>query len=184
MINLYLIYTCHPFLDDACEINLMKTRQQFEAWLHQQMIRMEPLDDTPKPDLKECRKVARIAGKMAARHRLGGEPVRIGREVEGPEDCLALLADCLRLLHLNETNQPEEEPVSMTVAQAARRLGCSERTLYDMVRDDRIGHYRVGSGRGTIRFRPEDLADYQQAIRNPAVPALESEIPLLRHLQL
>lgn len=159
----------------------MKTRQQFEAWLHQQMIPMEPLDDTPKPDLEKCREVARMAGKIAARHKLGGDPVRMGREVEGPEDCLALLADCLRLLQLNET---EQEPVTMTVAQAARRLGCSERTLYDMVRDNRIGHYRVGSGRGSIRFRPEDLAGYQQATQNPAVPAPDSETPALRHLQL
>ena len=158
----------------------MKTRQQFETWLHQQMILMEPLDDTPKPDKKKCREVARMAGKIAARQKLGGDPVRMGREVEGPEDCLALLADCLRLLQLNET---EQEPATMTVAQAARRLGCSERTLYDMVRDNRIGHYRVGSGRGTIRFRPEDLAGYQQATQNPAVPTPDSEIPVLRHLQ-
>ena len=117
------------------------------------MILMEPLDDTPKPDKKKCREVARMAGKIAARHKLGGDTVRMGREVEEPEDCLALLADCLRLLHPNETGQPEEGPVTMTVAQAARRLGCSERTLYDIVRGNRIGHYR-GHDRQQLQLCP------------------------------
>jgi excisionase family DNA binding protein len=164
----------------------MKTIPQFEAWLHRQMIRMEPLDDSmSKPGLEECLDVARRAGKLAGIFRLGGEPYRSLSEIQGPADCFSMLADCLQLLGAEpEPEQPEQEPATMTVAQAARRLGCSERTLYDMVRDDRIGHYRVGSGRGSIRFRPEDLTDYQRATQNPAVPVLDSEVPVLRHLQL
>jgi len=147
---------------------------------------MEPLDDNiPKPDLEDCQDVAKTAGKLAGIFHLGSEPYRSLSEIQGPADCFSMLADCLQLLgDQPEPEQPEESPATMTVAQAARRLGCSERTLYDMVRDDRIGHYRVGSGRGSIRFRPEDLADYQQATQNPAVPARDSEVPVLRHLQL
>jgi excisionase family DNA binding protein len=156
----------------------MKTRAQYTDWLHRQMVRMEPLDDTPKPDQATCEKVATIAGKMAARHGLGGEPYRQATKVEGPEDVLSLLADCLRLL--NETPEPPTTG-GLTVAQAATRLGCSQRSLYDMVGDGRISHYRVGGGRGSIRFRPEDLADYQQSTRLPAVPDPLPQ-PAFRHL--
>jgi excisionase family DNA binding protein len=133
----------------------LKTRSQYRDWLHRQMVRMEPLDDTPKPAETECEKVARVAGKLGARHGLGGAVVR---RATTSEEVLRLLADCLRLL--NEAPEPEQD--TLTVREAAQRLGCSERSLYDLVRHGRIGHYRVGR---SIRFRPDDLADYQQDSR-------------------
>jgi len=159
----------------------MKTRSEYRDWLHEWMKKMEPLDGSPKPDAATVQKVVTVAGKMAARHGLGGDPSRLAQQLKTPEDALALLADCLRLL--NEA--PEPEPDTLSVAQAAQRLGCSERTLYDMVRDGRIGHYRVGR---SIRFRPQDLADYQQASRRPVVPVVpettSEAAPTLNHLRL
>ena len=134
----------------------MKTRAQFTDWLHRQMIRMEPLDDTPKPVEATCRKVATIAAKMAARHGLGGDPSRQARNVQTPEDALTLLADCLRLL---EEKPPQQGP--FTVEEVAKRWGVSVRTVGDLVRNGQLGCFRPGNGRGVIRISEEHIAEYE-----------------------
>lgn len=149
----------------------MKTRAQYTDWLHRQMVRMEPLDDTPKPDLPTCQKVATIAGKMAARHGLGGEPYRQAEQVRSPNDCLALLADCLSLL---EEKPPQQGP--FTVQEVAERWGVSVRTVGDLVRRGELGCFRPGNGRGVIRISDEHIAEYER--RAPAAAASQRH----RHL--
>jgi excisionase family DNA binding protein len=130
----------------------MKTRNQYRAWLHRQMIRMEPLDDTPKPAEAECEKVARVAGKIGARHGLGGAVVR---HAKTPEGVLALLADCLRLLEQKQT-----EP--FTVEEVAERWGVSVRTVGDLVRNGQLGCFRPGNGRGVIRISEDHISEYER----------------------
>lgn len=48
----------------------------------------------------------------------------------------------------------------LTLADASTVLGISECTLRLMVRDGDIPHYRVGQGRGLIRFSSADLEAY------------------------
>jgi len=142
----------------------MKTRAQYRDWLHRQMIRMEPLDDTPKPDIATCQKVATVAGKMAARHGLGGDPSRQARDVRTPQDALSLLADCLRLL---EEKPPQQGP--FTVEEVAQRWGVSVRTVGDLVRNGQLGCFRPGNGRGVIRISEEHIAEYER--QQPARPS-------------
>ncbi len=63
-------------------------------------------------------------------------------------------------------------PNSLTVKQAADRLGVSSRTVYDLVECGRLKCQRIGKGRGTIRIRPADLDAYSS----------ESSEPRLRYL--
>lgn len=118
-----------------------------------------------------------LAGKQAARLGLGGDlyqhcQVRLAT----PQVALGLLADCLAAC----PEPPEDSEAALNIEQAAARLGCSERTIYDMVRDNKIGHYRIGSGRGSIRFRPEDLEEYQRTHRIEP----QRQAQTLRHLNL
>jgi excisionase family DNA binding protein len=53
----------------------------------------------------------------------------------------------------------------LTVHEAAQRLGISISTLYDLVRQRRLGHHRVGVGRGRIMFQEQDLAAYLNATK-------------------
>lgn len=52
--------------------------------------------------------------------------------------------------------------MSITVKQAAKRLGVSVSLIYALVAAGRLRHYRVGLGRGTIRIDEEALAEVKQ----------------------
>ena len=58
-------------------------------------------------------------------------------------------------------------PESLTVKQAADRLGVSARTVYDLVECGRLKCQRIGKGRGTIRIRPADLDAYSSENNEP-----------------
>jgi excisionase family DNA binding protein len=47
---------------------------------------------------------------------------------------------------------------ALTVKQTAEQLRVSKATICGLCARKRLTHLRVGAGRGTIRFRPEDLA--------------------------
>ena len=48
----------------------------------------------------------------------------------------------------------------LTVREAAERLGVSEQFIYRMAANREITHYRIGIGRGTIRFAIADIEKY------------------------
>ena len=62
--------------------------------------------------------------------------------------------------------EPELQPGDLLVSEAAKRLRCSEMTIYRLCRDGKLPHYRVGAGRGVIRIRIADLAVCQQICRS------------------
>lgn len=51
----------------------------------------------------------------------------------------------------------------ITVKQAAEILGITPGAVYDLIHASKIGHYRIGNGRGSIRFRREDVKDYLES---------------------
>ncbi len=57
----------------------------------------------------------------------------------------------------------------LTVADVAERLGVSISLVYELVSQKLIACYRVGSGRGTIRFAEADIDAYLQS-RKQSVP--------------
>jgi excisionase family DNA binding protein len=64
----------------------------------------------------------------------------------------------------------------LTVAHVAKRLGISTSTVYDLARQRKISHCRVGVGRGRLLFTPQDIDDYLKARRVEA----DSASPTLR----
>lgn len=71
----------------------------------------------------------------------------------------------------------------MTVREAAVRLECSPNTVYQLCERGRLGHYRVGCGRGAIRITESDVAAYLASARQEPTlapsqpPALTARIP-------
>jgi excisionase family DNA binding protein len=53
----------------------------------------------------------------------------------------------------------------MTVAEAAKLLEVSPKTIYDLCRTGLIGHLRIGTKRGTIRIEPEDVERFRVEAR-------------------
>lgn len=131
---------------------------QFRSWLRAEIADM----DGPHPDdsLPLC-EAAVWTIKKARRLAVALELPDVAKICERvTTSALALpvaqrvLTECLASL----------QPDTLTVYQAAERLGVSERTVYDLVRSGRLRSTRIGNGRGTIRIAPADLTD----IRKPA----------------
>ena len=45
----------------------------------------------------------------------------------------------------------------MTIKEAAERLSVSEKTIRNLLKSGRLGHHRIGAGRGVIRISEEAL---------------------------
>lgn len=58
------------------------------------------------------------------------------------------------------TTQTNDTSEGRRVDSAARQLGVSEITLRRMAQRREIGHFRVGTGRGTYRFSNEHIEEY------------------------
>jgi excisionase family DNA binding protein len=73
----------------------------------------------------------------------------------------------------------------LTVREVAVRLNVSLACIYMLVTRHELPHVRIGVGRGTIRIREEDLANYiAQRNRGPAEPRSSVPRPKLKHLHL
>jgi excisionase family DNA binding protein len=65
----------------------------------------------------------------------------------------------------------------MTVAEAAKALEVTPGLVYKLCRGGRLGHRRIGHGRGVIRIAPEDLAEYLSRCRVEGADAPEGAPP-------
>lgn len=54
-------------------------------------------------------------------------------------------------------------PDLLEVTDVARRLGVSVSTVYDMAKQRKIQHRRIGVGRGRVLFTEEDVQEYLEA---------------------
>ena len=55
------------------------------------------------------------------------------------------------------------------VQEVAQLLGIAPSTIYDMVRQRKIAHRRVGTGRGRIVFTEEDIQDFLNSCKVEAL---------------
>jgi excisionase family DNA binding protein len=70
----------------------------------------------------------------------------------------------------------------ITVREAARRLEVSTAPVYALCAERKLTHLRVGTGRGTIRIRMEDLVAF---IENRKVePRISTNATILQHIKL
>lgn len=57
--------------------------------------------------------------------------------------------------------KPDDVPMNVfKVRQVAERLQIAEATVYQLCATRQLRHFRVGTGRGTIRIREEDLDEF------------------------
>ncbi len=62
---------------------------------------------------------------------------------------------------------------SLLEAKAASALlSISGTTIYALCESGKLAHYRIGSGRGTLRFKREDVQAYLESCYRPAEDAL------------
>ena len=61
--------------------------------------------------------------------------------------------------------KPPECEKSLTVAEAASRLGISVSLVYRLCADRKLPHVRIGCGRGAIRILESDLDEFIQSCR-------------------
>ena len=64
----------------------------------------------------------------------------------------------------------------LSVEDLADKLGVSVSLVYELVAKRRIPCYRIGTGRGTIRFDEADVAAYLQSCRQSAASAVAAPI--------
>jgi excisionase family DNA binding protein len=73
----------------------------------------------------------------------------------------------------------------LTVRDVAQRLNVSAACVYALVERRRIPHVRIGSGRGVIRFRSDDVEQYltAQRVERDDAPARPQRVRL-KHIRL
>ena len=56
----------------------------------------------------------------------------------------------------------------LTAAEAAKRLGLAVRSVYD-IPADQLPRYRIGAGRGAVRFASQDIDAYLASCRSTTI---------------
>ncbi len=73
----------------------------------------------------------------------------------------------------------------LTVRDVADSLSVSQACVYALLKKGRLVAYRIGTGRGAIRIRQEDLDEYLKRCRTKRVEeAPRPPRPRLKHLKL
>ena len=74
----------------------------------------------------------------------------------------------------------------LTVADVATWLSVSSSLVYQLVESGKLPVYRIGNGRGAIRFRPGDIESYLDSCRTENAPPQTTRKlrPQLKHLRL
>ncbi len=73
----------------------------------------------------------------------------------------------------------------LTVTDVAERLSISTATVYDLIKRGKLASCRIGSARGAIRVREEDLAEYlERNIRSVKQEVAPFPVVSLRHIRL
>jgi excisionase family DNA binding protein len=158
--------------------------KKYLTWLHKQMRRLtaiyEQLDSEPmlvQEVYQAAGNIAEDAGERAMRLGLPGLHAKslafVG--LADPFEVKTFLSECVRACQA-----PKGEDYLLSVAEAADRLGVSPRTLYRLCGEGKLPHQHIGSGRGTIRIRPEDLAAFERTIADHAKPKKRVTLEQLR----
>ena len=71
----------------------------------------------------------------------------------------------------------------LTVTQVAELLSVSVALVYELVSKGKIATYRIGLGRGAIRFKVEDVQSYLEGCRVEG-DQVKPDRPQLKHIKL
>ena len=83
-------------------------------------------------------------------------------------------------------DEQEQQERLLTVTEVAEWLSVSNSLVCQIVDSGKLPVYRIGNGRGAIRFRPEDVEDYLASCRSEkTVPKPSRKLrPRLKHIRL
>jgi excisionase family DNA binding protein len=150
------------------------TRNQLRSLI---LKRLNELDewyelDDPDPEkviAKECDVLYEVASQMARAgfphlHTIG----LTTHNNDSPDAIKNYLSRCLKALrperrHAATSSAPPSD--CLTVIQAAMVAKVGKRTIYKLCEDGHLPYHRVGTGRGTIRIKRNDLDRYLQQNR-------------------
>lgn len=132
------------------DMKIPRSKSEFQKWLKAEIAKL----NDPEPDENQYHEAVaaiRNAGRLA----IALELPEVAKICEGVRTQAIGLPIAQRILTecLNATKDEE----FLTVKEAADRLKCSVRTVYEMVRSGRLRAQRTGKGRGAIRIAPADL---------------------------
>lgn len=131
-------------------MKIPRSKPEFQKWLKAEIAKL----DDPEPEenqLYEAVAAIRNAGRLA----IALELPEVAKICEGVRTQALRLPVAQRIL--TECLNAIEDDDYLTVKEAADRLKCSERTVYDLVRSGRLHAQRLGKGRGAIRIASADL---------------------------
>jgi excisionase family DNA binding protein len=164
----------------------MQDTHSYIRWLRKQMRRLTAIYSklNYEPMLVEeihlaAAKIAEEAGERAMRLGLPDLHTKslslIG--LADPLEVKTFLAECV-----GACQAATEKDGLLTVAEAAARLGVSPRTLYRLCEEGKLPHQHIGSGRGTIRIRPEDVVALERKTTEHGKPKSKVTLEHLRAL--
>jgi excisionase family DNA binding protein len=156
---------------------------KYLTWLYKQMRRLTELYGDFDFEPTFVREIHEAAGTIA--EEAGERAMKLGLPdlharslpligFADPLEVKTYLAECVQAC------QTPKESGLLSVAEAADRLGVSPRTLYRLCAEGRLPHQHLGTGRGTIRIRPEDLAALALKAAEHAKPKTRVTIEQLR----
>ena len=87
---------------------------------------------------------------------------------------------------MKQSQKPSEPPDPLLrVADVARRFDISSSLVYQLVEAGELPFHRIGNGRGTLRFDPDDITEYLKSRRISKTPVGKSALRLnLKHVHL
>jgi excisionase family DNA binding protein len=159
-------------------------KKSYRTWLHKQMRQLTDLYGQFDSEPMLVREIHEAAGKIA--EQAGERAMKLGLPLlhaksmpligfADPLEVKTFLAECVQACGaIRDTSD------LLTVAEVADRLGVSPRTLYRLCDEGKLPHQHIGSGRGTIRIRPEDLAAFAQKVAEHAKPKNRITLEQLR----
>ncbi len=79
--------------------------------------------------------------------------------------------------------EPTQPKRLLTVSDVAQWLSVSRSLVYQLVESGKLPVYRIGNGRGAVRFRPEDIDEYISSCRTEPTQPIEVPRKLRPHLK-
>ena len=126
--------------------------QKFKSYLNRQIKELDELEAIWFNQEQPWDTVEWITEQISLKAGKLGLADLVTKPICSLHDARAYIAQCLQATKGTEY---------LSVTEAAQKLNISPRTIYALVRSGRLKCWRIGNGRGVIRFRPTDFENFR-----------------------